>query len=167
MSIKKQQEFKNIIEDITENEHFNLLSTELHHGITRYQHSMRVAKWTYKACNKFHLDNIEEVTRAALLHDFYINDDLDTNNSAKALKEHPSVALANSKKYFNIDKTQEDIIVNHMFPCNLTMPKTKEGWLVSAVDKLVGTYEMLRFKAPLYIGIYLLFTFELIKISRY
>ena len=166
MSIEQQSNFSSIVKDITDNKHFNLLNTELHHGITRYQHSMRVAVWTYKIGNKLHLKNIEDVTRAALLHDFYVNDDLVTDNSAKALREHPSVALTNSKKYFDINKTQEDIIVNHMFPCTLTMPKTKEGWLVSGVDKIVGTYEMLRFKTSLYLGIYLLFMFELIKISR-
>ena len=166
MSKKQQENFQDIIQDITDNQHFNLLTTELHHGITRYQHSMRVAKWTYAVCNKLHMKNTEAITRAALLHDFYVNDDLVTDNSAKALGEHPSVALTNSKKYFNINKLQEDIIVYHMFPCTLTMPKTKEGWLVSGVDKLVGTYEMLRFKTSLYIGIYLLFMFELIKISR-
>ena len=53
-----------------------------------------------------------------------------------------------------------------MFPCNLTVPKYKESWLVSMIDKTVGTYEMLRFKTSLYSGIFLLFLFELITISR-
>ena len=53
-----------------------------------------------------------------------------------------------------------------MFPCNLDIPKYKESWLVSMVDKLVSTYEMIAFKAPLYMGIYLIFLFELIKIPN-
>lgn len=158
--------FNSYIEDITENNHFNKLKNELHHGISRYEHSMRVARWTYKICNTFKFDNTKEVTRAALLHDFYINNDLQANGGAKALVEHPQVALNNSKKYFEINKVQEDIIIHHMFPCTLILPESKEAFLVSLVDKGVSTFEMLRFKAPLYASIFLLFLFELVKISR-
>jgi len=158
--------FNKYIKDITDNSHFNKLKNELHHGISRYEHSMRVAEWTYRICNTFKFDNTEEVTRAALLHDFYTNDDLVANGGAKALVEHPSKALANSKKYFEVSELQEDIIKHHMFPCTIKLPENKEAFLVSLVDKGVSTYEMLRFKAPLYASIYLLFLFELIKISR-
>ena len=158
--------FNSYIDDIIKNKHFQLLKKDLHHGITRYEHSMRVAEWTYKICNFFKFDNTKEVTRAALLHDFYINEDLTVVGGPKALKEHPEVALRNTKKYFETTPMQEDIIVHHMFPCNLKLPETKEAFLVSLVDKGVSTFEMLRFKAPLYASIYLLFLFELIKISR-
>ena len=158
--------FEQYTKDITDNSHFNKLKNELHHGISRYEHSMRVARWTYRVCNTFKFDNTKEVTRAALLHDFYINDDLQANGGPKALVEHPRIALRNSKKYFDINSVQEDIIVHHMFPCNLNIPESKEAFLVSLVDKGVSTFEMLRFKAPLYATIYLLFLFELIKISR-
>jgi uncharacterized protein len=166
MSNKKKEEFNSIIEDITNNNKFNKLSKELHHGITRYEHSMRVARWTYKICNLLKMKNKEDVTRAALLHDFYINEDLVSDNGASKLGEHPSVALENSKKYFDISEIQADIIKTHMFPCNLDVPKYKESWLVSCVDKIVGTYEMLRFKSSLYLGIYSLFLFEIIKLPR-
>ncbi len=159
--------FDSCIEDIKNNNHFNKLKRDLHHGITRYEHSMRVARWTYKICNLFKFDNTVEVTRAALLHDFYSNEDLETVGGPKALVAHPKVALKNSKEYFKISELQEDIIVNHMFPCTLkSLPESKEAFLVSLVDKGVSTFEMLRFKAPLYASIYLLFVFELIKISR-
>ena len=69
-------------------------------------------------------------------------------------------------KYFKLDEIQQDIIKTHMFPCNFDIPKYKESWLVSGVDKLVSTYEMLRFKSPLYAGIYALFLFEIIRLPR-
>lgn len=159
--------FDSFTKEITNNSHFNKLKNDLHHGISRYEHSMRVARWTYKICNFFKFDNTEEVTKAALLHDFYINEDLQAKGGSKALVEHPFVALNNSKKYFEITDLQKDIIVNHMFPCTLKhIPESKEAFLVSLVDKGVSTYEMLAFKAPLYASIFLLFMFELIKISR-
>lgn len=166
MSNKKKEEFNSIIEDITNNNKFNKLNKELHHGITRYEHSMRVARWTYKICNLLKMKNKEDVTRAALLHDFYINDDLVSDNGASKLGEHPNVALENSKKYFELTDIQADIIKTHMFPCNFDVPAYKESWLVSGIDKAVSTYEMLRFKSPLYAGIYALFLFEIIRMPR-
>ncbi len=166
MSIKQKEEFNSLIEDITNNDKFNILSTEKHHGITRYEHSMRVAKWTYKICNLLKMKKKDEVTRAALLHDFYIDSELAADNGPGRLTEHPDAALENSLVYFELDDMQKDIIKTHMFPCNFNIPKYKESWLVSGVDKAVSTYEMFRFKSPLYAGIYALFLFELIRIPR-
>ncbi len=166
MSIKNKEEFNSLIEDIKSNNKFNKLTKELHHGITRYDHSMRVAKWTYNICSKFNIKNKNEITRAALLHDFYVDKDLASEHSYEKLGEHPDVALQNSLKYFELDEVQQDIIKSHMFPCTNVIPKYKESWLVSAVDKTVSTYEMLRFKASLYAGIYLLFLFEVIRLPR-
>ena len=55
MSIKQSKKFDLLVEDIKKNKKFNKLNKELHHGITRYEHSMRVARWTYKICNLFHM----------------------------------------------------------------------------------------------------------------
>lgn len=166
MTKKSKEEFYSLVEDITNNKNFNKLNKELHHGITRYEHSMRVAKHTYIIGKALNMKNLNETTRAALLHDFYINDDLKGQSSAKKLGTHPEVALHNSLKYYDLNEMQQDIIKSHMFPCNLTVPKYKESWLVSTVDKTVGLYEMLRFKVSLYTGIYLLFLFEIIKLPR-
>lgn len=166
MTKKQKEEFNSLVEDIINNKQFNKLDDELHHGITRYEHSMRVARWTYKVCRFFKMNNKDEVTRAALLHDFYVNEDLVSSNGATKLGEHPTKALENSLKYFKLDEIQQDIIKTHMFPCNFDIPKYKESWLVSGVDKLVSSYEMLRFKSPLYAGIYALFLFEIIRLPR-
>ena len=166
MNNKQKEDFNSLVQDIVDNKRFNKLNKELHHGITRYQHSMRVAKWTYRICNLLNMKHKDEVTRAALLHDFYINEDLVSDNGASKLGEHPNVALKNSKKHFEITEIQADIIKTHMFPCNFDIPKYKESWLVSGIDKAVSTYEMLRFKSSLYAGIYALFLFEIIKLPR-
>lgn len=162
----KTEEFNSIVEDITKNKKFNKLNKELHHGITRYDHSIRVAKWTYGISKLLKIKKVNEITRAALLHDFYTNDDLKGEKSLKKLGLHPNIALKNSMDYYELDDIQKDIIQSHMFPCNLNIPKYKESWLVSTVDKTVGLYEMLRYKVSLYLGIYLLFIFEIIKLPR-
>lgn len=163
---KKKEEFDSIIKEIKNNSKFNKLKKELHHGISRYDHSYRVANWTYKACKLLRIKDIEDTTKAALLHDFYVDDDLINQSSVKRLNTHPNMALENSLKYFSLTEMQKDIIKNHMFPCTLNCPKFKESWLVSAIDKTVSIYEMIRFKMSLYMGIYLLFTYEIIKIQR-
>lgn len=166
MTQGSKKEFDSLIDDIKNNKDFNKLNKELHHGITRYEHSMRVAKYTYALGKLFKMKSTKDATRAALLHDFYTNEDLNDKNSVKKLGLHPSVALTNSLKYYELNEMQQDIIKSHMFPCNLTVPQYKESWLVSGVDKVVGTYEMLRFKVSLYLGIYLLFLFEVIRLPR-
>ena len=166
MSKQSSENFYSLIKDITDNKDFNRLNKELHHGITRYDHSMRVAKWTYQICDKFNIKSINETTRAALLHDFFVDADLADENGVQRLKDHPSKALENSLKYYDLNNVQQDIIKSHMFPCNSIVPKYKESWLVSGIDKVVGAYEMLRFKTSLYMGIYLLFLFEIIRLPR-
>lgn len=166
MTQRNKEEFESLIKDIITNKDFNKLNKELHHGITRYDHSMRVARHTYIIGKILNMKNTNETTRAALLHDFYIDNDLKGQSGAKKLGTHPEKALTNSLKYYKLNDIQQDIIKSHMFPCNLTIPKYKESWLVSAVDKTVGLYEMLRFKVSLYTGIYLLFLFEIIKLPK-
>ena len=156
MTDRQKEEFESIVSD------FNRLCDDMHHGISRYEHSMRVAKYSYKVSKMFKIDNYDKVTRAALLHDFYINEDLENISSRKKLKKHPNVALNNSLKYYELDDMQKDIIANHMFPVTYSLPKYKESWLVSLIDKGVGTYEMLKFKAPLYASIYLLFMIQIV-----
>jgi len=165
MSKKKTMEFYSIVQDIVNNEEFNKLNNELHHGITAYAHSLRVAKWTYKVSKALRMKNMKKTTRAALLHDFYLGEDLDCNGFQK-LREHPKLALQNSMKYYELDNIQQDIIVNHMFPCTLNLPKYKESYLVSTIDKIVSTYEILRFKLSLKLGIYFLFLFEIIRLPE-
>ena len=165
MTQKNKEEFNSIIKDITKNKKFNKLNKQLHHGISRYEHSIRVARWTYKISNLLRLKSKEDTTRAALLHDFYVDEDL-TGNSVSRLGAHPNAALENSLKYFELTNVQQDIIKSHMFPCTMVVPKYKESWLVTGVDKVVSTYEMLTRKVGLYLGIYLLFIFEVIRIPR-
>ena len=42
MSIKKRLEYEDIVKDILDNEEFKELHLEPHHGISRYEHVLRV-----------------------------------------------------------------------------------------------------------------------------
>ena len=137
------KEFNSICKDILNNSEFNKLKNEPHHGITRYDHSLRVAKTVFKWAKQDHLNDYKDITRAALLHDFYTNDEMEELSSYERLSAHPKLALNNAKKYFKINKMQEDIIKNHMYPITLEHPHTKEAMLVDTVDNIVSIKERL------------------------
>ena len=158
-------EFEIICKDILNDDKFKRLSDELHHGITRYDHSIRVAKKTYKVAKFLRFKNYELTTKASLLHDYYLDNEIDEYTSKEKLFIHPNKALENAKDLIEINKISEDIIKNHMFPLTKHIPKTKEGVLVSIVDKLVSLYEMCFFKATLQVSIIMLFIFNIININ--
>ena len=138
-----QKEFNNIIKDIVTNEEFMKLQNEVHHSTTRFNHSLRVA---YEVYNKLkdNNQNYVDATRAALLHDFFFDDDLSSSQNDR-LNNHPLIALENAKKYFDINELQENIILSHMYPLSYCLPRFKESWIVSLMDKKVTILEFKRF----------------------
>ena len=48
----------------------------------------------------------------------------------------------NFNKYFDINKKEADMISKHMFPAGLSLPKYRESWVVSIVDKGVSLCEI-------------------------
>ena len=51
-----KDEFDTIIEDIVKNNDFRELDNETHHGVSRFGHSMRVAKGVYNFTKAFHFN---------------------------------------------------------------------------------------------------------------
>ena len=165
MKKSNRTEFESIINDILINNDFKELDKELHHGISRMGHCIRVAKGTYKVTKAFNM-NYKSATRAALMHDFYTDKDLETKNCFTALFDHPGKAAEIASKHYNLTSLEKNIIESHMFPFGYKMPKYKESWIVSLVDKTVAVYEMYRYKLSLKLGIYLIFAFNMITIQR-
>lgn len=132
-------EFFSIIKPIINNCEFDKLKDIRHHGITRYDHCMRVAYYSYIVTKFFRL-NYKDTTEAALLHDFF-TDEVVEENFIKRLTNHPNIAYSNASKCFKLNKMQEDIIKTHMFPITLTPPKYLESWIVDIVDDIAAVYE--------------------------
>lgn len=162
MTINKEVEFNNIVNDILKDEKFIELKYEIHHGISRLQHSLNVAKLTFMVCKFFHMKKYEETTRAALLHDFFKDEEV----NGKQFINHPQRAAINAKQIFNINEFQTNIIESHMFPVAKVMPKYKESILVSAADKTIAVYECTKYKVPLTIGAAFLFFINFSIIQR-
>ena len=140
---KKDLVYYNLVKDILNNEDFQTLKNVAHHGLNRYDHCLRVSYYSYKITKLLSLSP-DEVARAALLHDFFFENETTYSNQKERLNvlyTHPQIALDNSKKYFELSKKQEDIILSHMFPICQTVPKYLESWIVDIVDDVVALYE--------------------------
>ena len=138
------REFISIIDELLQNKEYKKLGSEYHHGTTRLEHSIRVAKKTYIATKKRGL-NYKEATRAALLHDFFLEDQL-TTKMLKTAYEHPQLAYKNACKYYPLTKKEGNIIRSHMFPLSKEFPKSREALIVTLSDKQIAIYEYAKYK---------------------
>lgn len=143
MKVELDEEYINIVKDILSNKEFLKLKECIHHGLNRYDHSIRVSYQSYKYAKKHNL-NYQEITRGALLHDFFTHDDTRTKtNQIISAFIHPKQALKNANELFELTEVQQDIIKSHMFPINYKIPKYKESWIVNALDKKITIIEII------------------------
>ena len=157
--------FDNIAKNIIKTNKFNELKKESHHGLTRYIHVMRVSKFTYKISKFLHMDYVS-ATRAALLHDYYTSNDMHDITEVKKLNIHPSIARNNALKDFKLNEIEKNAIEAHMFPMGKTLPKYKESWLLTVVDKCVATYEQMKYKWKNAIAVYTIFLMNMILFGQ-
>lgn len=143
--MKNDLSFDYIAKDILSNRKFQKIAHESHHGITRMDHSMRVARNVYRISKKLNLD-YESATRAAILHDFFTNAEFGKHHGLIQGVVHPDIALQNARGEFKINAIEANAIETHMFPLNTKMPKYKESWVLTAVDKGVAIYEYSSYK---------------------
>lgn len=160
-----KSEFDSIANEIINNDIYKKLYLESHHGLTRYDHSLRVARKTYKVCKKLNLD-YKSATKAALLHDFFSNEYFNMKKPFTMYKDHPYLAAMNAKKYFNISEFEEDIIKTHMFPLTKKKPQSKEALAVSLVDKAASMYEYTRYKFSMQMGVFILLIINILTVSH-
>ena len=143
-TIRKDKEYKKIVKDIFRNVEFKKLCNIEHHGISRMEHSIKISYYSYRIAKKLGMDYVS-VARGGLLHDFFLDGD-ERNRKRKFLDTfvHPKKALSTSINYFNVNEIEKNIIVSHMFPIYLSLPKYKESFLVNFVDKVIGCKELIR-----------------------
>ena len=140
-SVESDKEYLYIVNSILNHDEFYKMKTIEHHGISRYEHSLKVSYYAYKIAKILKLD-YEGVARGGLLHDFFFSSEI-RSQKEKMLSyfTHPKYAKKNAINYFEINEKEQDIIRTHMFPANLALPKYAESWIVSIVDKIVALQE--------------------------
>lgn len=135
-----------IIKDILFNNEVISMNDFIQHGkTTTLQHCINVSYVSYKIARFLNLD-YKSVARASLLHDFYLydwHDDIpkEIDRLGKHAFYHPKVALGNALRIMKLNRLERDIIIRHMWPVTIILPKFKESWLVSLVDKYCAIYE--------------------------
>lgn len=136
--------FMEVARPIIEHEEYQQMRYLKHHDESVFEHSVKVAFYAYKMAYKHNLD-WEATIRGALLHDFFLYKFKKClglrliTDSIKHAIIHPIIAFDNASKYFDLNEKEENIIKGHMFPFGV--PKSKEAWIVSYVDKYIATFE--------------------------
>ena len=136
-------EFENIISDITSNETVQKMKNfRQHYNTSCFEHCKSVAFYSYLICKKYKLDYIS-AARAAMLHDLFLYDWRLRQDGRKGLHgfTHPKTALNNATKIFDLNKKEQDIIVKHMWPVTIILPKYRESYVITFVDKYCALKE--------------------------
>lgn len=135
------KEYYKIVKPILENEEFLKRKDFPHHyNESVYTHTLRVSYDCYKIGKKWKLD-YKALAIAGLLHDFYETPwQSDFKHKPFFQKHgftHAENARVNALKYFPelMNKKIESMIKTHMFPLNKALPKYKESWILTLVDK--------------------------------
>lgn len=167
MSYVKDKEYKKIVKNILRNKEFKKLYNIEHHGISRWEHLIKISYHSYVIAKRLNMD-YKSVARGALLHDFYLDGD-ERSKKKKFLDtfSHPKKALMTSLNYFDINDMEQNIIFSHMFPIYFVLPRYKESILVNLVDKCIGSVEMVReyhYKFKYRFNFLLVFTFLMINL---
>ncbi len=181
MAKNKSKEFDSLVSDILENEYFLETKKDLHHGTSKYEHSLRVAKLSYKLGRLFRGD-LRVAARAGLLHDFFFG--TRKEKPENSYLRHPVTAASNAKRYFNVTDKEAEAIKTHMFHQVLLKkifpfinrrekasvkefkPKSKEGWIICFSDLLVSIMELERFQFTYVANVFLLLVFNIIMFKN-
>ena len=165
-SHKKDLQYMSIVNNILDNDEFVKIRQIEHHGISRYDHSLKVSYYSYKIATALHLD-YEQTAIGGLLHDFFLSpEDRTQKDRLVSVFTHPKQAVEMAKSQFDLTTKEIDMIRSHMFPINLSVPKYAESWIVSMVDKCVATNEFaikFRFRLKYAYNLFLLFAISFIK----
>ncbi len=116
-----------------------------HGTVTVYDHSFDVAKCCLKIVDMFNI-NVDKASlvRGALLHDYFLYDWHIKDDGSHRLHgfKHAKRALKNAEKEFDLNKKEKNMILSHMFPLNLVLPKYKESVILTVADKICATREV-------------------------
>ena len=150
--------FNTITADIMAHPLFQDLRQRSHHGEhnSLYDHSVDTARCAYRLACRFGLreERVEAVTRAAMLHDFFLYDwrsechrrYMRRYSGWQRVKRmhaftHGTLAARRAGRYFPLDDRQCAAIRSHMFPL-APMPRNSEAWILTMADKMVASREV-------------------------
>lgn len=182
MTYIDNEEFEVLAKDILEDNRFQLLKKDRHHGTNKYDHCKRVGYVSYKLAKFFNCD-YKKVVRPALLHDFFYGER--TEKPENDYLAHPLTSAINAKECFNVTKEEQDIIKTHMFhfacikklcpfingfknkvSLKENKPKSKEAWIVCASDLIVSIEEFRKYRFNYSVAVLMMFFINFISVNK-
>ncbi len=141
--IFEDKEFYDIINPLIMNETVQQMKKyRQHYNTSCFDHCLTAAYYCYLICKKYNLD-YKSGTRAAMLHDLFLYDWRESQPDRKGLHAftHGKTSCENACKLFNLNEKEKDIIIKHMWPVTLRLPKSPEGFILTFVDKYCAMSE--------------------------
>lgn len=141
--IYNDKEYMKIMSQILNNELvLKMKQYRQHFNVNCYDHCLYVSYNAYIKCKKHHLDYIS-AARAGMLHDLFLYDWRKRENGRKGHHAftHPKVAYENAGKVIKLNDKEKDIIIKHMWPTTIGLPKYKESYIVLCIDKYFSIKE--------------------------
>ena len=120
-----------LIDDLMEHPKITETRDHLHHGISKYEHLLRVTRIAYKMAHLVGADT-RVCTRAGLIHDI--------DSRYGTLHNHGEVAARWAAENGE-DQAVCEAIVSHMFPFG-PAPTTLEGWVLTVADKAASVADL-------------------------
>lgn len=136
-------EYVALVEDLLAMEEVQWLAEYTqHHYSTRLEHSIAVSYLSYRVAKKIGGD-LRSIARAGLLHDlFYYDWRTENYTGGSHAYVHPRVAVENAEKITELNDKERDIIIKHMWLATIALPKYKESYIVTMVDKYCAISEV-------------------------
>lgn len=117
-----------------------------HGTVTVFDHSVAVALMCLQLAALLRLrTDTRSLVRGALLHDYFLYD-WHIKEKGRPLHgtHHARRAMKNAERDFGLNKIERNMILAHMFPLNLTLPRYRESVLLCTADKLCALRETAR-----------------------
>lgn len=139
-------EYYSMVADIIGNKELERLRSITHHiRTTRFQHCLNVSYYSYLFCRKFGMDS-RAAARAGLLHDLFFYDRKAYNmfrrkGQPSHSEMHARQAAENAVMLTPLSELELDIIKKHMWPMTRQLPKYKESYVITVVDKYCAVLE--------------------------
>lgn len=141
--IQNDKEFIEIVGPLLKNETvLEMKKYRQHYETTCYDHCLEASYYCYKICKKFNLD-YKSTAKAAMVHDLFLYDWRKRQPDRKGLHAftHPRTSYENASKIMVLNDLQKDVILKHMWPLTIKLPRYKESYILTLVDKYCALSE--------------------------
>lgn len=141
--IFNDKEYMSIINEILNKEKVQQMKKyRQHYNINCFYHCLFVSYNTYLICKKHNLDYIS-AAKAGMVHDLFLYDWRKRERGRKGLHAytHGKTAFKKASEILNLNDKEKDMIIKHMWPVTLAIPKYKETFILTFVDKYFAIAE--------------------------